>query len=550
MADYLQTGVNTSISGSYNFFSNDWIYILPTGAVILSGPATVLGTAPGATGISYTIHGQIDVASFYLGADSTLMIGQTGSLTTHGKANNNNLIVGGTAGGTLVYNQGDITVQHNYGLALIGGSNQVINSGRIFGDDTAISLGAGYATGDKLNNSGWIQSNNFQAVEMKGGLEQLTNSGTITSLSGVAIYVLGENDGTTIRATSQSVTNSGLIQSDNAEAVYVLMSQAASIFTLHNSGTLRGETYAVYASAEIDQIFNTGTLDGLVGLGDGADILDTRGGTVTGDIYLGSGSDTFLGIGATIHGTVVGGSGNDTYSTDDALLRIQETATPGEIDTVYAAVTFRLADNIEALTLTGTANFNGFGNGGKNTLTGNVGDNRLVGLNGNDVLNGDLGNDRLLGGNQNDKLGGDDGDDTLIGNGGKDVLSGGDGDDVLIGGLGKDKLTGGADADTFVFATLAQSGASKIKADLILDFTQGTDHIDLSAIDAKSTNGNPDDAFTFIGTTGFSDVAGQLRYVQTGGKTLVAMDVDGDGRADSMILLSGTIDLTAADFVL
>ena len=89
--------------------------------------------------------------------------------------------------------------------------------------------------------------------------------------------------------------------------------------------------------------------------------------------------------------------------------------------------------------------------------------------------------------------------------------------------------------------------------DIITDFINGTDRIDLSAIDANSTTiGN--NAFTFIGTGAFAGGgaggAGQLRYSFAGTNTLVEGDVDGGGAADFQIQLTGNHTMTAADLML
>ena len=47
------------------------------------------------------------------------------------------------------------------------------------------------------------------------------------------------------------------------------------------------------------------------------------------------------------------------------------------------------------------------------------------------------------------------------------------------------------------------------------DFVRGTDRIDLSAIDANPGDAGGNDAFTFIGTGAFTNVAGELRYEVT-----------------------------------
>ena len=59
------------------------------------------------------------------------------------------------------------------------------------------------------------------------------------------------------------------------------------------------------------------------------------------------------------------------------------------------------------------------------------------------------------------------------------MLNGGDGEDVLNGGDGNDTLIGGADADVFVFG-------DNDGADLVTDFENGSDTIDLTAVDDVS----------------------------------------------------------------
>ena len=95
--------------------------------------------------------------------------------------------------------------------------------------------------------------------------------------------------------------------------------------------------------------------------------------------------------------------------------------------------------------------------------------------------------------------------------------------------------------------------------DWIMDFSKAQgDKIDLSGIDAKSTNFFSNDAFTFIGGNDFSGVAGQLRFEQhqpVNGPlviptTTVSGDVNGDAVADFTVNFLGLIDFTAADFML
>jgi len=113
-------------------------------------------------------------------------------------------------------------------------------------------------------------------------------------------------------------------------------------------------------------------------------------------------------------------------------------------------------------------------------------------------------------------------------------------------------MTGGDGDDRYVLTSVSHSAAQDAMADRITDFVQGEDRIDLSAIDAKSTNTNPDDAFVFLGDKPFTNVAGQLIYTVDTNKhfTYIRLDVNGDGVADAAIRLNGEYVLNAGDFLL
>ncbi len=131
------------------------------------------------------------------------------------------------------------------------------------------------------------------------------------------------------------------------------------------------------------------------------------------------------------------------------------------------------------------------------------------------------------------------GDDTLEGEGGQDTLTGGEGADLLVGGSG---------ADRFILQSIADTGNDLDRDTIDATYEVGEDLIDLSAIDA--IGGGGDDAFSFIGDAEFSGVAGELRYAEAGGATIVRGDVDGDGNSDFKIEIALDVALAAADFVL
>lgn len=163
------------------------------------------------------------------------------------------------------------------------------------------------------------------------------------------------------------------------------------------------------------------------------------------------------------------------------------------------------------------------------TQTGTANADVLFGSTGADTLNGAAGRDKLLGG---------------LGN---DALNGGDGADDLFGGAGADTMSGGAGADWFIYDSASETGLG-VARDIITDFVRGLDKIHLCDIDAKDgVLGNQ--ALAWRGTSAFTG-AGQLRYEQVGGNTIVYGNTDADAAAEFEIQLTGLFTLTATDFFL
>ena len=140
----------------------------------------------------------------------------------------------------------------------------------------------------------------------------------------------------------------------------------------------------------------------------------------------------------------------------------------------------------------------------------------------------------------------------LAGGAGNDVFIGGVGKDLIIGGVGNDTMYGGAGSDTFVFRSVADSNVNDGR-DGIQDFTLG-DIIDLSKMDADLTTPGINDAFTFIGTNGFTGHAGELRVEEVNTAAHfweVSGDTNGDGIADFQVLVVVTDGhaLTSGDFL-
>ncbi len=290
--------------------------------------------------------------------------------------------------------------------------------------------------------------------------------------------------------------------------------------------------------------------------GAGNDTLS--GGDGNDDLLGDAGNDTLDG-GAGID-RMAGGIGNDTYVVDDIDDQVVEQGGEGK-DAVFSIASYELGagQEIEALTLVGTANLEGLGNAFDNIITGNAGNNLLLGGGGNDVLSGGAGNDTyFLGRDANDNakvveaanaghdtvfsnfhdftlganiedlfldspnltllavttavngtgnaldnaITGNEIANTLDGGAGNDVLDGGKGDDTLIGGLGNDTLIGGAGADQMQGGAGNDTYLVTEAGDTVTEVAnQGIDEV-VTGLDTVTLAQNVEN-LTFIGTGNF-----------------------------------------------
>lgn len=395
----------------------------------------------------------------------------------------------------------------------ISASGTLGSSGSGFDGHAVISWGGGLT----LTNLGTISSAYFAGVVEFGGSASLFNGGTITAkFSG-----LSASDGV------NALTNAGYIFTSEGRP----MSAGGDGNTMTNTGELVGFG-GMYVSGDDNAVVNHGRVDSAgdadtgalaLSLGTGNFFFNT--GTVTANAAEGRAVLLETSTGQSnklINKGVLSSPGTAIESTDGNEQVVNRDSIFGDIE-LGAGNDILRNDGVVASEVK-------LGSGadiyrGKGSVDGTV-----FGEDGSDILRG----------------GGD--DDVFDGGDGKDSLFGRAGDDILIGGEGKDTLKGGADDDIFAFVSLSDLGKSATKRDVILDFGRGDDRIDLSDLDAKSGGGNQ--AFTLIGTNGFSGKKGELRYEKKSDSTIVSGDRDGDGKSDFAIELAGRMDLSEADFFL
>ena len=261
----------------------------------------------------------------------------------------------------------------------------------------------------------------------------------------------------------------------------------------------------------------TGQAVAMVGQGD--DLL--RGGAGFDVIHGQGGSDSIFG--GADDDLIFGGTGNDWLSGD------------AQNDVIYGDAG---GDDI----IGGSGFDTAYGGNGSDWISGGSGEDKSFGQADADFLQGDAGNDELYGGGASDILFGGSEADTMAG----DAAS-----DLLRGDLGADVLTGGDGADVFLYRYFSDSKVNASQRDTITDFEVGVDKIDLCNMDANRSIAG-DQAFDFIGVAGFNgaDSIGDVRWQVVAAGTMVAVDVNADGAGDMLILLEGTLTLSANDFIL
>ncbi|MHB1677396.1 MAG: lipase family protein [Sulfuriferula sp.] len=250
------------------------------------------------------------------------------------------------------------------------------------------------ATGNGLNNVITANSGNDTLIGGAGNDTVIAGTGNDWLIAGSGLDTLIGGVGQDTFVVNNS--NDAIIQQPNsgnstvlASVNYVLPSNV-DMLTLAGSANL-----AATGNSENDVITgNTGN-DTLIA-GSGNDQLLAGSGNDT--LIAGSGDDTLVAGSGMV--TMIGGVGDDTFVVNNNADVVQAQFTGTNTNTVLSLVSYSLlnAQNVQNLTLTGSANLNATGNNLDNIITANNGNDTLVAGSGNDTLVAGAGNSTLTGG--------------------------------------------------------------------------------------------------------------------------------------------------------
>ena len=389
------------------------------------------------------------------------------------------------------------------------GTDQLVVFGGTSSDSLLLNItdsGANLLTG--LNGLSGTTINNFERFDFSNFLGNLTATG-----SSQVDEIFGGFGNDVLNGGFGNDTLKGGVGND----LYIVDATGDLVTELNNEGT---DTIQSSVNWTLGNNFENLTLTGSAISGTGNNLDNVIIGNNANNILNGGDVKDILdgGLGAD---SLIGGAGDDTFIVDNINDTISDSS---GTDTVRSSVNWTLGNTLENLTLTGTGNINGTGNGLKNVIVGNTGDNTLDGGNNADSLIGGAGNDTYIVDNTNDLVTelANEGTDTvrssvtytlamnvenltLTGNGsingtGNDlnnIIVGNSGNNILDGGVGADALSGGLGNDTYIIDNLGDSiteglsqGTDLVKSSVTWTLAENLENLTLTGTSNINGTGN------------------------------------------------------------
>ncbi len=402
------------------------------------------------------------------------------------------------------------------GINISGNNNFVTILGTVVGLDFPTIFHNNASTGDSIyigpNGNIVNASEVFVAVTI-GGEASIVSHGNIIGTTAVAM----SNDSSfinygTVHGTDDAL-GKGAVRLSGNQTVFTnygdttssgvgVLSEGGNQNRVINFGTISAESAVAATGGANFTLINHGTITS----DDGIAIQSLRNGTLIKNLGLVQGNVGLSGTGTTFvnAGEVVGNIG---FVVDGGLYR-------GTADSV-----------LDGILLGGLGADTVLGGGNGDSIQGGTNDDVLRGRGGDDTIDGGNDDDLIEGGSGNDTLSGGAGRDTILGGSGDDSIDGGGGVDVINGGAGDDTLTGSLGPDIFVLDRNAGN-------DVITDFQDGVDDIDLSAMDANNR----------------AAVAAAGAFSQQGADVVIDLSLIG---GNGTLTVQNTLiqDLGAADFI-
>jgi len=268
-----------------------------------------------------------------------------------------------------------------------GGSDTLAGMG---GNDTYIVRGTGTVVIEAAGEGVDSVRTDLSAYLLTDNVENLTFTGT-GAFAGTGNALANVITGGTSNDTLNGGAGADRLVGDVGNDTYIVDSVSDAIVENVGEGydTQVTSLASAIAATNIEALVYSGTAN-FSGYANGTGTAIT-GGIGTDTLVGAAGNDTLDGgLGAD---ALTGGGGDDVFVVDNGGDRITE-ASGGGTDTVLTTLgSFVLSTELENLTYTGAATFNGTGNASANKLTGGAGADTLDGGAGDDTLDGAGGTD-------------------------------------------------------------------------------------------------------------------------------------------------------------